>query len=262
MHTNPVFSTTTSLDFAEGAPSFVVRVGYGGANIAFSNDGGASWSPASNPPSGASGGFVGVAANGSRVLWGSSAGVFFSTDQGNTWTASLGIPAGARVRADRVNPSKFYGFANGTFYVSTDGAASFVASPASLPSVSSAYFKTTPGNEGDIWLAAGTSGLWHSIDNGQSFTKIPIVDSADNIGFGMPAPKKQYSALYASAHVQGVGGIYRSDDGGKTWIRINDNKHQYGSTTASITGDPRVYGRVYFTTNGRGIIYGDINTGP
>jgi hypothetical protein len=42
-------------------------------------------------------------------------------------------------------------------------------------------------------------------------------------------------------------------------VRINDNLHQYGSTTAAITGDPRVYGRVYFSTNGRGIIYGDIS---
>ena len=166
------------------------------------------------------------------------------------------------MRADRVNPSKFYGFSNGTFYVSTDGGATFVASPATLPSASSAYFKAVPGREGDIWLAAGTSGLWHSVDSGQSFTKIPIVDSADNIGFGLHAPQQKYPALYASAHIQGVAGIYRSDDGGKTWIRINDSKHQYGSTSASITGDPRVYGRVYFTTNGRGIIYGDISTGP
>ena len=69
MHTNPVFSTATSLDFAESIPGFIVRVGYGGANIAFSTDGGTSWSPASNPPSGASGGSVAAAADGSRVLW-------------------------------------------------------------------------------------------------------------------------------------------------------------------------------------------------
>ena len=146
--------------------------------------------------------------------------------------------------------------------VSTDGGVSFVASSASLPSVGSAYFKALPGQEGDIWLAASASGLWHSVDSGQSFKQVAAVASADNIGFGMPAPRQKYPALYSSAHVQGVAGIYRSDDGGVTWIRINDNKHQYGATTASITGDPRVYGRVYFTTNGRGIIYGDINTGP
>ena len=263
MHTNPVFTTTTSLDFAENLPTFVVRVGSGGANIAFSSDGGASWSPASNPPSGAASGTVAAAADGSCVLWSPTGqAVSFSTDSGTTWTASLGIPAGVPVRSDRVNPKKFYGFANGTFYVSTDGGVSFVASSASLPSVGSAYFKALPGQEGDIWLAASASGLWHSGDSGQSFKQVAAVASADNIGFGMPAPRQKYPALYSSAHVQGVAGIYRSDDGGVTWIRINDNKHQYGATTASITGDPRVYGRVYFTTNGRGIIYGDINTGP
>jgi len=267
MSTNPVLTTGTSLDYSELAPSFIVRVGYGnggGQNIGFSTDGGGSWSPASSAPGGASGGTVAAAADGSRVLWSPSGkGVFFTTDRGSSWTASSGVPAGTRVAADRVNPSKFYAFANATFYISADGGATFVASSATLPSgVNSAYFKAVPGHEGDIWLAAGANGLRHSIDSGQSFTRLTQVTAADNIGFGMPPPRQKYVALYSSANVQGVRGIYRSDDGGQTWIRINDSKHQYGSTSASITGDPRVYGRVYFTTNGRGIIYGDINTGP
>ncbi|HEU4389441.1 MAG TPA: hypothetical protein VFV34_16675, partial [Blastocatellia bacterium] len=59
------------------------------------------------------------------------------------------------------------------------------------------------------------------------------------------------------AQVSGVRGIYRSDDGGVTWVRINDDQHQYASTGNAITGDQRVYGRVFFSTNGRGIIWGE-----
>lgn len=36
----------------------------------------------------------------------------------------------------------------------------------------------------------------------------------------------------------------------------HDNQHQYALTNSTITGDPRIYARVYFGTNGRGIIYG------
>jgi hypothetical protein len=168
------------------------------------------------------------------------------------------------VRSDRVNPLKFYGFANGTFYVSTDGGMTFVASPATNipPAGTSAYFKAVPGIEGDIWLAGGSTttvyGLWHSTDNGQTFAKVSDVDEADNVGFGMAAPHHKNVALYISGQVDGVAGIYRSDDAGRCWERINNDRHQYASTSASITGDPRVFGRVYFSTNGRGIIYGDI----
>jgi hypothetical protein len=39
-------------------------------------------------------------------------------------------------------------------------------------------------------------------------------------------------------------------------VRINDDQHQFG-LIGQITGDPKLYGRVYVGTLGRGILYGD-----
>jgi xyloglucan-specific exo-beta-1,4-glucanase len=269
MAVNPEIGSTTSLDFAELNPSFIVRVGNGnggGQNIGFSSDGGTTWAPAGTAPSGAGGGTVATASDGSRVLWNPGGqGVYFSLDYGTTWTASAGVPSGGRVGSDRVNPLKFYDFVNGTLYVSIDGGATFLASGASglPPAGTSGRFKAVPGKEGDIWLAGGSDssgvyGLWHSTDSGASFNKLPHVEKADNIGFGMPAPHHKYVALYSSAQVHGERGVYRSDDGGWSWTRVTDDEHQFASTGGAITGDPRVYGRVYLSTNGLGIIYGDL----
>ena len=51
MDANPVFTTGTSLDYAERNPSFIVRVGTGGSNgnIGFSADGGQTWTPGATP---------------------------------------------------------------------------------------------------------------------------------------------------------------------------------------------------------------------
>jgi hypothetical protein len=49
----------------------------------------------------------------------------------------------------------------------------------------------------------------------------------------------------------------------QTWVRIDDGQHQFANANVPlIIGDPRIYGRVYFTTGGRGVIYGDINDSP
>jgi hypothetical protein len=63
-------------------------------------------------------------------------------------------------------------------------------------------------------------------------------------------------ALYLVGTVDGVRGIFRSDDFAVTWLRINDDRHQWG-LLMHITGDPKKYGRVYVGTHGRGTIYGD-----
>jgi cellulase/cellobiase CelA1 len=166
------------------------------------------------------------------------------------------------VESDRVDPKTFYGFKSGKFYVSTDGGATFTASPATgLPSGDSVRFKALPGARGDVWLAGGSSdgpyGLWHSTDAGATFTKLANVGEADTVGFGKAAPGASYQTLFTSAEIGGVRGIFRSTDKGATWTRVNDDAHQWGWTGAAITGDPRVYGRVYVATNGRGIVYGD-----
>lgn len=86
---------------------------------------------------------------------------------------------------------------------------------------------------------------------------MPAVASALAIGAGAPPPGGRYPALYLIGDLQpGVQAIFRSDDGGRYWQRINDTRHQYGSQQV-ITGDPRIYGRVYLGTNGRGVLYAD-----
>jgi photosystem II stability/assembly factor-like uncharacterized protein len=268
MYDNPTFGSTTSLDFAGLAPSVVVRVGNPttGMRFGISTDGGATWTPAATQPDGISGGgLVAVNADGSRVVWSpGGAAVSLSTDAGATWAPVAGLPAGATVESDRVNPSVFYAVNAGVFYRSTDGGATFAATGATgLPGEGNVRFKARPGAEGDIWLAGGktgaTYGLWHSTDGGASFTRLSNVDEADTIGFGRAAPGRSYPALFASAKIRRERGIFRSDDAGRHWVRINDDRHQYAWTGQAITGDPRVYGRVYLSTNGRGVIVGDLH---
>ena len=265
MFTQPNFTSTTSLDFAESNPDTVVRAGNldSGPHIAFSTDNGANWFAGTDPSGVSGGGTVAAAADGSRFVWSpQGAGVHHATGFGTSWSASAGIPSGAVVESDRVDPKTFYGFKSGKFYVSTDGGATFTASPATgLPSGDSVRFKALPGARGDVWLAGGSSdgpyGLWHSTDAGATFTKLANVGEADTVGFGKAAPGASYQTLFTSAEIGGVRGIFRSTDKGATWTRVNDDAHQWGWTGAAITGDPRVYGRVYVATNGRGIVYGD-----
>ncbi|MFR9774818.1 cellulose binding domain-containing protein [Micromonospora sp. MS34] len=266
MFTQPNFTSTTSLDYAETKPSIMVRAGNftdadrpGDSHVAFSTDGGANWFQGTEPSGINSGGTVAASADGSQFVWApGDAGqqVVRSFGFGNSWTPATGIPANATVESDRVNSNRFYGFSNGKFYVSTNGGAAFTATAASGLPTSGVKFKALPGVEGDIWLA-GEGGLWHSTNSGASFTRMTGVDTTINVGFGKAAPGKTYPALFTIGTVDGKHGVYRSDDTGASWVRINDDQHQYGNAGEALTGDPRVYGRVYLGTNGRGILVAD-----
>jgi photosystem II stability/assembly factor-like uncharacterized protein len=55
-----------------------------------------------------------------------------------------------------------------------------------------------------------------------------------------------------------VKGLFRSTDGGKTWRRIDDDAHRFGGPVpgVQVAGDPRVFGVVYVTATGRGVMVG------
>lgn len=264
---NPQFATI-SIDFAELSPNIVWRAGDGDSangikSAAYSTNSGSSWTAVRAEPSGTTnGGTIAVNANGTRVVWSptGASGTYFTTNNGRNWTLSSGVPAEVQVLSDRVNPNKYYAFKNGTFYVSTNGGASFTATVTiGLPS--SALVEAMAGHEGELWLAGGSStglyGMWRSSNSGTSFIQLANVQEADNVGFGKAAAGQPFMAVFTSAKIDGVRGIYRSDNAGATWVRINDDEHQYGWTGKAITGDPRIYGRVYLGTNGRGILYAD-----
>ncbi len=184
-----------------------------------------------------------------------AAPVSYTHDDGENWYPSNGIPSRAKIASDRVNPDKFYAVVEGSCYVSVDGGENFEKTATGLP-LGTIDISAMPGVEGDIWFACG--GIWHSTDSGKTFNKLDNVDTASIIGFGKAAPGSDYMSLYTNAKINGIGGIYRSDDKGNTWIRINDDNHQYGAVDSTITGDKRVYGRFYLGGNGRGIICGEL----
>lgn len=281
MFENPQFGNTTTIDYAGDDPNVIVRSGRpneGEATFGYSEDGGKSWQPMSipavsrqrsnrrdywrTPPA------IAVSGDGKTFLIDTRAPII-SRDQGKTWTAASGLPAGAHAISDRMSPQIFYAldFKTGKFYTSNDGGATFASSdPTGLPADLSSAAPTSPeaawplmatfGKPGDLWLVAGGD-LFHSADAGKTFAKIPTDLRAEELSFGKAPAGSDYPALFAIGTLGNLKAIWRSDDAGHNWARINDDQHQYGTRFRCISGDPRVFGRVYIGTDGRGILYAD-----
>ncbi|MGW2637867.1 1,4-beta-glucanase [Streptomyces sp. NPDC001348] len=269
MATDPVFGTATGLAQAARKPSYVVRTGFGDhGNGAFSDDGGKTWAPFAAQPALAKDapGPIAVNADGSVLLWtfvhwdGTEYPAQRSTDNGATWAEIPTFPKGATPVADPADPTRFYTFDTdtGTVYTSSDGGLTFTEGAAGLPSGDSQFkLAAAPGRSGDLWLSTKGNGLYRSTDGGATFSRITGCRASYVLGFGKAADAGGYPAVYQVGATGDGTAVLRSDDEAKTWVRINDDAHQWGFTGDAITGDPRVHGRVYLATNGRGIQYGE-----
>jgi xyloglucan-specific exo-beta-1,4-glucanase len=284
MYMNPRFTTTVTIDYAGAKGDVIVRSGHpskqGDASLAYSDDAGHSWQPIESPPDDAPPPTAGrrrregppaiiVSADGSTFMVMTHRPVL-TRDRGKSWTKVTGLPEGGRPVADRVDPSRFYSldFNTGKMFVSTDAGATFAAvNTTGLPSDIKPDRPTwseapwplcaTPDKANDLWFVS-KSGLYHSPDGGKSFEKSAGGLAVEYLGFGKSPAGKDYPALFATGTKDKLKAVWRSDDAGASWIRVNDDQHQWGTRFRCITGDPRVFGRVYVGTDGRGILYGDV----
>jgi len=258
----PITGSSHSLDFAERQPNIMVRTGVGKPGVfgALSQDGGAAWTAFASQPAGVrGGGHIALSTDGATLVWAAEgAPPACSHDRGVTWTPCTGLPRNARPASDRVNPHVFYAYdgSTGAFLMSQDDGVHFIQQSVSLPKGNAdVRLRPEPGKQGHLW-AAISGRLYHTEDGGKSFALVPSVQQADAVGLGHAAPGRDTPALYLIGTIAGAQGIFRSDDSGTTWTRINDDRHQFGPI-GPIIGDPRLYGRVYVGSNGRGILYAD-----
>ncbi|GJJ00764.1 hypothetical protein RugamoR64_13020 [Duganella rhizosphaerae] len=253
IHT-PTMGTTWGLDYAAAKPNVLARVG---SAMYVSRDMGVSW----NKTAGMHGkqGQLALSADGKVIVHSpeKSATSYYSTDGGDSWSAVRGLN-GARPVADPVNAGKFYALSGAVMLVSTDAGASFAAAGAVGGAKGSPVVRAAPGREGDVWVALYDGGLARSTDSGASFARLANVGYAAAVGFGKAAPGADYPAVYIWGSVDSVRGVFRSDDSGASWTRINDDNHQYGGPGDAqfVIGDANTYGVVYMSTAGRGIVTG------
>lgn len=284
VHRHPYLTNTNSLDYAGTAPAVMVRSGNTHAptvpdtSLAWSGDGGRTWTPLRVPPVAVPGDTVPPERTGSAAITVSADGGTFlvetaspalTRDRGRTWTAARGLPQGLRATADKVDPRRFYAIdpAAGQVLRSDDGAATFrpVAAtglPANLAGARAVGREAAnplvavPGRAGALWLLAGED-LYRSDNGGQRWRRASRDIAIRRFGLGRHAPGHDGPAVYAIGRAGGTDGVFRSVDGGARWRRINDDAHRWGMRLRMIAGDPRRFGRVYIATDGRGIVYGD-----
>jgi len=280
MYENPQFGSTITLDSAGEKPLVVVRGGQpndGQASLGYSINGGRSWQPMTVPPGAGRQSdddhpAITVSADG-RTFMVMTPVPIITRDHGATWIPVKGLFEGARAVADRADPSAFYAinFKTGTLFTSADGGATFKASgvqglPADISGDQPSWREgpwpllATPGKAHDLWFNVNT-GLYHSPGGGKSFSRVDNRLQIGLLSFGKAAIGSNYPSLFAIASLKsspnGIKSIWRSDDIGVSWIRVNDDQHQYGTRFRCIAGDPRIFGRVYVGTDGRGIFYGE-----
>lgn len=268
----PARETNRSVDYAAGQPDFIVRTSDAGPAYGYiSENGGRRWRPFPSTPYKApadgrnwrSPGVLAVSANATSIVWAPEKDdAYYSTDNGKSWKKSAGWPQSGQSRqldviSDKGADAAFYVFdPAGSIYASIDGGANFQLIVSGLPKLESwqqGHLAIVPGRVRDLWLVA-PYGLLHSPDNESPITKLKAVTAAWAIGFGAPMKPGGYPAIYLWGQVKKQEGIWRSDDEGQNWIRINDDAHQFGGML--LTGDMREPGTVYVAAGARGLKVG------
>lgn len=260
---SPNMGTTSCIAVAGLSPTKMVR---SGSHLYYSSNSGANWSALNKPSVDAGSGWCTISANGGIIVWTPNGKTtYYTTNNGSTWSVLPGISAtNIRFFADYEADNVFYANVNNQLrtYTYNPQTSSFSYTSKVLYNAVN-RLSVVPGIAGDIWVAKGSTGLLH-VSAATSATPVYTnhsLFSVTCVGVGKAAPGNSYPSVYiwGRPKTSDKTGLHRSDDKGETWMRINDNQHQFGGpgNAQFVKGDMNVYGRVYMSTVGRGIIVGE-----
>ena len=231
----------------------------------YTTDAGKTWNNVKHSPleskKVAYGGYVGVSADGKRFFWapGNDSSIYYSDDLGKTWTKSEGGVGAKKIICDPVNPDYVYAASGGAFFYSEDGGKTFTQNM-TLSVFNAARPVVAPGKEGVVYYPA--MGLQVSTDYGKTFTRMDTLSACMAVGLGKGKTDSDPYTIFVWGKPTNDDpmGLYWSEDEGKTWSRANDDEHQFGGPGNGyfVVGDMNTYGRVYMSTVGLGVVYGDL----
>ena len=258
-----------------------------GGGVWRSTTGGREWENISDGYFGGSIGAVSVAPSDHNIIYvgggeetvrgnvSSGSGMWKSVDAGKTWKQiglekSRHIP---RVRIDPKNPDIVYAAVLGDIYKpgedrgvykSIDGGATWKKVLFANENAGAVDLTIDPNNSrilyASTWnirrtpysLSSGGLGsaLWKSTDSGENWTEISKNDGfpQDTLGIiGVTVSPVNSERVWAIVENKDKGGLYRSDDGGKSWSLINDDR--------SLQQRAWYYSRVYADTGDENTVY-------
>jgi len=181
-------------------------------------------------------------------------GVYRSTDAGVTWT-HLGLEATRQISAIAVHPQDpdlvyvaaqgspwkdtpergVYRSADGgatwelVLHVSDDAGASGLSMDPTNPRILYAAFWDHRREPWVVRSGGEDSGVWKSADGGTTWERLGAEKSVDDGGLPELMGKVGVAASVRPGRVWAMveaddGGLFRSDDGGETWTRVNDER--------------------------------------
>lgn len=258
-----------------------------GGGVWKTTDGGRTWGNISDGYFGGSIGAVEVAKSDPNVIYvgggektlrgnvSSGYGIWKTEDAGKTWT-SAGLKDSRHVPRIRVHPKDHnivYAAVLGNIYKptqergvykSTDGGKTWNKTLFVNDQAGAVDLVLDPNNPrimyASTWRAKRTpyslssggegSALWKSVDSGNTWTEISKHEGfpKDTLGIiGVTVSPKNSDRVWAIVENKEKGGLYRSDDGGKKWTMVNEER--------KLRQRAWYYTRVYADTEDEDVVY-------